>query len=80
MELTASLPPRERGLKLPISSGMIKALLSLPPRERGLKRIQKYTEGYQRIVAPPAGAWIETLIIACGDLKPACRSPRGSVD
>ena len=44
---------------------------SLPLRERGLKRADKEVEAQKPEVAPPAGAWIETLIAfnrAAGDI------------
>lgn len=34
---------------------------SLPTWERGLKQRCKYPAGKERIVAPHAGAWIETV-------------------
>ena len=55
-----SLPTRERGLKH--LSGQHGTLVdwSLPTRERGLKRLIMPQPSTHPMVAPHAGAWIET--------------------
>ena len=55
-----SLPARERGLKQKLKVAPLDLTLSLPPRERGLKLINIYIKMSLDLVAPPAGAWIET--------------------
>ncbi len=56
-----SLPIRERGLKR-ISQEEYETLLkSLPIRERGLKHLRWIGNDWTFLVAPNAGAWIETL-------------------
>ena len=59
-----SLPSRERGLKLYLSSGYRGEKLSLPSRERGLKLAALYRLGHYLGVAPFTGAWIETKAIS----------------
>jgi len=54
-----SLPPRERGLKRNLAGIQRPEPASLPPRERGLKHFARLHEAAD-MVAPPAGAWIET--------------------
>ena len=57
-----SLPTRERGLKHVGEIRIMTVLQSLPTRERGLK--QHITGALAAgLVAPYAGAWIETLIL-----------------
>ena len=56
-----SLPPRERGLKQGVLSSYAVEFWSLPPRERGLKQILDKPYRVHSQVAPPAGAWIETI-------------------
>ncbi len=54
--------------------------LSLPSRERGLKpKIVRSTCGLA-LVAPFAGAWIETQRLISAPSANRCRSLRGSVD
>ena len=55
-----SLPVRERGLKREWHKQLEFARRSLPVRERGLKRDVKHTVTDGLLVAPRAGAWIET--------------------
>jgi len=52
--------------------------MSRPPRARGLKRLCSDCIE-QRRVAPPAGAWIETMLLL-KHKKIASRAPRGRVD
>ena len=54
--------------------------MSLPVRERGLKRILLMSVSYVIMVAPRAGAWIETNNELGIIDKLLCRSPCGSVD
>ena len=51
---------------------------SRPPRARGLKRLSPRIL-VARSVAPPAGAWIETLV-AYSAILVYSRAPRGRVD
>ena len=55
-----SLPLRERGLKLDETYSNVVDSRSLPLRERGLKLNLRRWNDRERLVAPPAGAWIET--------------------
>ena len=55
-----SLPTRERGLKLGVWLLFIGVLMSLPTRERGLKQTKREILTQFVLVAPHAGAWIET--------------------
>ncbi len=56
-----SLPMRERGLKQINNDDMIFVFMSLPMRERGLKLSKHRKLSQPDVVAPHAGAWIETL-------------------
>ena len=60
VELHVSPPMRGRGLKLILGGLLANIVMSPPMRGRGLKQIwfDKYVE--EVIVAPHAGAWIET--------------------
>ena len=69
----ASLPVRERGLKRRTSSTIQRMTESLPVRERGLKRRKARDIVHADIVAPRAGAWIETTS-KCEKLDCATRS------
>ena len=55
-----SRPPRARGLKLYSAMLSRARLLSRPPRARGLKLAEILRNTSAQVVAPPAGAWIET--------------------
>ena len=55
-----SLPMRERGLKHLDAYGGVNNKSSLPMRERGLKLGAVTGHGLPVVVAPHAGAWIET--------------------
>ena len=55
---------RERGLKQRIVAKYSKRWLSLLMRERGLKHIVRRNARRPQNVAPYAGAWIETSIMA----------------
>ena len=55
-----SLPSRERGLKHREYASYCLSVLSLPSRERGLKHTTHSYRLASHIVAPFAGAWIET--------------------
>ncbi len=60
--LYLSLPVRERGLKpFGVIISYIKFVKSLPVRERGLKPVFSNTFFFTFVVAPRAGAWIETF-------------------
>ena len=56
-----SPPTRGRGLKPPISRIGITTERSPPTRGRGLKREVARSPQWSTLVAPHAGAWIETL-------------------
>ena len=58
--LAASHPPRVRGLKHTSILKVIQSYSSHPPRVRGLKRKIEDENDEQPMVAPSAGAWIET--------------------
>jgi len=75
-----SLPSRERGLKLAPTFLNVVDLTSLPSRERGLKHKVAGDSITFAVVAPLAGAWIETVGTASGVMVSVRRSPRGSVD
>ena len=75
-----SLPSRERGLKLDHNLQGLNVCLSLPSRERGLKLKTASLVCSIIIVAPLAGAWIETEYVIPMNGDPLGRSPRGSVD
>ncbi len=55
-----SLPMRERGLKPHLQVPRLIDDPSLPMRERGLKRVLARVCLDRHLVAPHAGAWIET--------------------
>ena len=55
-----SLPVRERGLKPRIRESLDLLYMSLPVRERGLKLVLLGVQSQMLLVAPRAGAWIET--------------------
>ena len=55
-----SLPTRERGLKLILVERQRGRDVSLPTRERGLKLRRDQIDMAVDLVAPHAGAWIET--------------------
>ncbi len=63
----ASRPPRARGLKLTKHDDdrfeLRKLFRSRPPRARGLKHFCIARRASWLLVAPPAGAWIETLYV-----------------
>ena len=73
-----SRPTRARGLKLSLRISGLKVLKSRPTRARGLKQWE-YVIPYVILVAPHAGAWIETSY-APGTTAPKRRAPRGRVD
>ena len=60
MGILQSLPTRERGLKPLSLNGLATRILSLPTRERGLKLVCGFFGCFYFLVAPYAGAWIET--------------------
>ena len=55
-----SPPARGRGLKPEARLAEIGLTLSPPARGRGLKHRRPFRRGYDVVVAPRAGAWIET--------------------
>ena len=55
-----SLPLRERGLKHKHLAIEADFWSSLPLRERGLKHDCPWCDEFDSVVAPLAGAWIET--------------------
>ena len=58
---SASLPSRERGLKLDEFQSETGDYWSLPSRERGLKSVFGLDAPTAITVAPFAGAWIEIV-------------------
>src|SRR5208337_1422317 len=59
----ASRPARARGLKRFDPTAALTHTASRPARARGLKRTGRGTKGSgDRLVAPRAGAWIETFL------------------
>ncbi|SLM14432.1 hypothetical protein SPIROBIBN47_330024 [uncultured spirochete] len=50
---------------------------SRPPRARGLKPVQNTTSNSYNLVAPPAGAWIETNVVVGIVKRIASRAPAG---
>ena len=54
--------------------------MSLPVRGRGLKLERQAREQNEEIVAPRAGAWIETGVAHSGKTSWLRRSPCGGVD
>ncbi len=58
-----SHPPRVRGLKLRLAIIAPRNNKSHPPRVRGLKLMYMIKKRDKVSVAPPAGAWIETLFV-----------------
>ena len=55
-----SHPMRVRGLKQYMKAVALYLLVSHPMRVRGLKHYNSTAGQYQLVVAPHAGAWIET--------------------
>ena len=78
--LSASLPSRERGLKLHYLRIRDLRFGSLPSRERGLKLLFPLESSAPAPVAPFAGAWIEMIFIYILLSLTNSRSLRGSVD
>ena len=72
-----SLPARERGLKRRIQRYNLFVGRSLPARERGLKPHMHIVPHDMDMVAPRAGARIETTIISLPTIRADSRSPRG---
>ena len=70
---------RERGLKQVALHLLLPFVASLLMRERGLKPISLASQ-YEVLVAPYAGAWIETPNARSGNLELGRRSLCGSVD
>ena len=60
-EVITSHPMRVRGLKLRNKAVIVQVELSHPMRVRGLKLWVALEEDQEVLVAPHAGAWIETL-------------------
>ena len=52
--------------------------MSLPPRERGLKQQKSLSVDQMRLVAPPAGAWIETYVCNAIPLASGVAPPAGA--
>ena len=50
--------------------------MSRPPRARGLKQTITFSEAQKWLVAPPAGAWIETAYALYDRLAKLSRPPR----
>ena len=62
--VSGSHPTRVRGLKPGIQKVESGFVTSHPTRVRGLKLPEKYTRTGRKLVAPHAGAWIETGTLA----------------
>ncbi len=75
-----SPPARGRGLKQKGPKFRRSVTRSPPARGRGLKLDLFISLEQQIKVAPRAGAWIETILLPCGDNNCQCRPPRGGVD
>jgi len=73
-----SRPLRARGLKHNIPLAVNFNAMSRPLRARGLKRDYDHIYQYCRYVAPPAGAWIETLKMALVKLPVSVAPPAGA--
>ena len=79
-QLTESHPVRVRGLKHAITPPTTQRLKSHPVRVRGLKLSATIDNSNNILVAPRAGAWIETNI-NWGEFGSECgRTPCGCVD
>ncbi len=53
---------------------------SRPTRARGLKHPRSAKKSLKAIVAPHAGAWIETSAVPFASMFQLSRAPRGRVD
>ena len=71
---------RARGLKLILFTSYFKGLRSRPMRARGLKLTVGSLEDYFGLVAPHAGAWIETIPFTVSFQEMKSRAPCGRVD
>ena len=60
--MARSRPMRARGLKLAEEGDLLGERQSRPMRARGLKQLHPERRDELRLVAPHAGAWIETRI------------------
>ena len=75
-----SHPMRVRGLK-PLSPYLLDyTSKSHPMRVRGLKHIKRLCSSTPRLVAPHAGAWIETITMLSPKVTIVSRTPCGCVD
>ena len=75
-----SPPSRGRGLKLRVLPVVLESKRSPPSRGRGLKPVMDFNPEDGVLVAPLAGAWIETAMYLSRALMPLSRPPRGGVD
>ena len=80
VQLSGSLPSRERGLKSVDGPAGRGGVLSLPSRERGLKLPLRGRLPVKDGVAPFTGAWIEIGLTQKQFAAEAGRSLHGSVD
>jgi len=80
MDSEQSHPSRVRGLKLPLAENPRPPHRSHPSRVRGLKHGKNRCEALQWLVAPLAGAWIETWKGKPTFHDHPRRTPRGCVD
>ena len=71
---------RVRGLKHPVVRIGRGRKKSHPMRVRGLKRVFQAVNGCGYLVAPHAGAWIETPEVSRKLPPGKCRTPCGCVD
>ena len=75
-----SHPVRVRGLKLNLRPLVMPRSQSHPVRVRGLKLIRYGEDAPTQLVAPRAGAWIETYNLSSNGNVHMCRTPCGCVD
>ena len=78
--LKTSRPVRARGLKPSQPAFLVNWCKSRPVRARGLKRGYRVSRGGIRLVAPRAGAWIETQHALGRNAYRYRRAPCGRVD
>ena len=71
---------RARGLKRNVYIQSLYTGKSRPVRARGLKRVYSNKSIDADMVAPRAGAWIETSMTDSASQVARCRAPCGRVD
>ncbi len=80
LKALASLPLRERGLKLSPEVPLFFIIPVAPPAGAWIETTQQRDTPSVDFVAPPAGAWIETMLPGVCKRTIESRSPCGSVD